>query len=170
MGFLELATERYSCRKFMNIPVAEKDITKILEAGRIAPTAKNNQPFRIFLFNSPESREKLKRITECHYESQTAFLICYDKNELWGRSYDGKTSGDVDCSIVATHMMLEAEDIGVGSTWVMYFDPDAAVRELDLPDNLVPSSILVMGYPAEDATPSPRHNQRRSLDELVTRL
>lgn len=64
-------------------------------------------------------------------------------------------------------MMLEAAEIGVGSTWVMMFDPAILKAEFDLPEDFEPVSILVMGYPAENATPSERHESRKSLEETV---
>ena len=94
-------------------------------------------------------------------------LICYNKNECWTRKYDGKTCGVADACIVTTHMMLEAEELGIGTTWVMHFDPEAMRCEFEIPDNIEPVALLVMGYPAEDAEPSPLHTEFRPMEELV---
>ncbi len=72
--------------------------------------------------------------------------------------------------MVATHMMLEAASIGVGSTWVMWFDADVTRKEFNLDDNLVPVVMLIMGYPAEDAVPSDNHDKRKNADDVVTVL
>ena len=64
--------------------------------------------------------------------------------------------------------MLGAWDIGVGSCWVMSFDPDAVIKEFNVPENLVPLAILVMGYPSEDSTPLDMHYKFRPLEEVVS--
>ncbi len=168
--FLTLAQERYSVRKFVNKPVAQQDIDRILRAGQLAPTGCNNQPQHVFVLQSEEAIAKMRKCTKCHFDAPLGMLVCYDINQSWKRRYDGADSGWVDASIVTTHMMLEAHEIGVGSCWVMYFIPEAVKTEFDLPDHLVPVALLVMGYPAEDAQINPLHEQTKPLEELVTRL
>ena len=128
MDFLKLAEERYSVRSFTDKGVTQEDLDKILKAGHVAPTACNIQPQRILVINSEEAIEKLKGCTKCHFNAPTALLVCYSKDACWKRKYDGANSGEIDASIVTTHMMLEAASIGVGTTWVMHFDP-TAMRE-----------------------------------------
>ena len=167
MDFLELAKNRYSVRKFDGRPVEPEVTGKILRAGHLAPTACNRQPQRVLVIESQEGRQKLKKCTGSHFDAPLALLACYDKTECWVREYDGKPSGDIDASIVADHMMLAAASLGVGSTWVMHFDPEAVRREFALPDTLEPVALLVMGYPAGDAKPSPMHETYRPEAELV---
>ena len=99
-----------------------------------------------------------------------AILICYDKNTSWKRSYDKKDHGDIDASIVCASMMFEAAELGLGTSWVCNFDPEAVKREFSLPGNIVPSSILPLGYPADDAKPAPLHEQRKPISDTVTVL
>ncbi len=168
MDFLSLAENRYSVRKFDPRPVEKEDMQRILRAGQVAPTACNNQPQRILALTEPESLQRLRRCTKCHFDAPAALLVCYDKTCCWTREYDGKTSGDIDASIVCTHMMLEAASLGVGTTWVMYFIPEAIREELSLPPELEPTALLVMGYPAEGAQPSPMHLKKNELSETVS--
>lgn len=165
---IELMRNRYSVRSFLPDPVADDVVEKIISAGLAAPTAHNNQPQKIIAVKSGEGLEKLRKCTECHYGAPLAFIVCYDSSLCWKRSYDGKTSGDVDASIVATHMMLEAEALGVGSTWVMYFIPEAAKTEFELPEGIEPAAILVMGTPSAGAKPAPAHFSNRNRDEIVS--
>lgn len=169
MDFLQLAKMRYSVRRFSDTPVPQKLAEQILQAGLVAPTAHNNQPQKIFVLDDAKNLAALARCTECSYGATLAYLICYDKTICWQRPYDGKLSGDIDASIVATHMMLEAASLGIGSTWVMFFIPEAVRTEFSLPDNLEPTAILVMGYAAQDAVPSPRHTEFRDAAETVVR-
>lgn len=168
MLFSELAEKRFSVRKFTSQPLPGDVIEKILRAGYVAPTGCNKQPQRILVINTPESIEKLRKCTACHFYAPAAMLICYNRDECWHRPYDGAPSGPMDASIVTTHMMLEAAELGVGTTWVMFFDPAAVRREFCVPDNIEPVAFLMMGYPAPDAQPFPGHTEFRPEEELVS--
>jgi nitroreductase len=97
-------------------------------------------------------------------------FMCFKARRRWKREFDGKTSGDIDASIVATHMMLQAWELGIGSTWIMHFIPEAVSEEFNLPENVIPVSILVMGYPAADAVPNVRHGINKNPKDTVTFL
>ncbi len=168
--FLSLAAARYSVRSFKTEPIAQEHIESILAAGHLAPTGCNNQPQRIFVIQSAQAMDKLRKCTKCHFGAPAAMLICYNKNECWVRRYDDQPSGWVDASIVTTHMMLQAAALGVGTTWVMHFDPFAVRREFALDDELIPAALLVMGYPAENAQPHALHDMFRPMDEVVSYL
>lgn len=167
MDFLEFAQSRYSVRKFKNKHLQQEIIDKIIAAGHIAPTGCNYQPQRILVINTDASVEKLKKCTKCHFDAPTAMFVCYNKDETWKRPYDGALSAPVDASIVTTHMMLAAHASGIGSCWVMHFDPVAMAKEFNIPNNYEPAALLVMGYPAEDAKPLDLHSKYRPLDEVV---
>lgn len=167
MDFMTLAKSRYSVRKFKPDAIEAGKVAAILEAGKVAPTAVNYQPQRLLVVQSEEGREKLKKVTPCHFDCPLAILVCYEENTAWHRPYDNKCSGDIDAAIVTTHLMLEAKALGVGSTWVMKFDPDAARQEFHIPEGWEPTAILVMGYPADDAEPSPRHETYVDESTLV---
>lgn len=168
--FLTLATERYSVRKFAEQAVEQETIRQIVRAGQLAPTACNNQPQKVFVLQTEEALNKMRKSTKCHFNAPLGMLICYDDTQSWKRKFDGADSGWVDASIVTTHMMLAAQDLGVGSTWVMYFEPETVREEFELPDHLIPVALLAMGYPAADAEPNPLHYQTKTAEELVTYL
>jgi len=168
MDFLKLAQERYSVRSFTEKAVTQEDLDKILKAGQAAPTACNLQPQRILVINSEDAIAKLKTCTKCHFNAPTALLVCYNKEVSWKRRYDGADSGAIDASIVTTHMMLEAASVGVGSTWVMVFDPEAMREKFAIPEELEPVALLVMGYPAEDAAPIAMHFESKELSDMVS--
>lgn len=166
MNFKELSEQRFSVRSFSERPVEQEKITAILRAGQAAPTACNKQPQRVLAIQSPESLEILKKCTRAHFGETLAIITCYDREDCWER-WDGKLSGEIDTSIVTTHMMLAAYELGIGSTWVMDFIPEAVEVEFGLPESWVPVSLLMMGYPAEDVRPSPMHGARKELKETV---
>lgn len=165
--FLALAKNRYSVRKFQPTPLDPHTLNAILEAGHIAPTGCNYQPYRVLVLNREDALQKLKSCTKCHFDAPCALLICCNKTECWTRKYDGEQSGTVDAAIVTTHMMLEAAARGVGSTWVMHFDPVAMRDTFRIPEELTPVALLTLGYPAPDAKPLPLHSEYRPMEELV---
>lgn len=167
MDFMKLAKDRYSVRKFENKHLEQHIIDKILECGHIAPTGCNFQPQRILVMNTDEAIEKLKGCTKCHFDAPTAMLVCYNREESWVRKYDGALSAPIDASIVCTHMMLMAHSLGVGTCWVMHFDPTAMRNAFNIPDNIEPVALLIMGYPHADAKPIEMHEKTRPLNEVV---
>lgn len=167
MDFLQQAKERYSVRKFEDKNVESDKIELILEAGRVAPTAANNQPQRVLVLNKDESLEKLKECTPYHFNAPLAMIICFDSNISWKHPKTKKDMGEVDAAIVTTHMMLEISYLGLGSTWVAYFDTDAVKSVFGLPENIEPVAILPIGYPSPDHSPHPMHYKRLEKSETV---
>ena len=167
MDFIDLAKERYSVRKFKKQEVPQNIIEKILAAGMAAPTGCNNQPQRIIVVKSREGLEKLYKCTRCHFEAPLIFIIGYNKEECWYRPYDGKGCGEIDASIVTTHMMLEAWELGIGSCWVMHYRPEELKKAFNLPDNVESTALLVMGYSDDAAAPGPGHTAGKKLEDLV---
>ena len=167
MEFVKLIEERYSVRSFQPEHLPREVLEKILAAGHLAPTGCNYQPQRILVLNTDESIEKLRGCTKCHFGAPTALLVCHNTAESWVRPYDGALSSPVDAVIVATHMLLAAHNEGVGSCWVMHFDPAAMRQTFAIPDGIEPAALLVMGWPAEDAKPLPLHFKTRPISETV---
>lgn len=168
MNFSELAKERYSVRKFSDKNVEKEKLDLILEAGRIAPTAVNYQPQRILVIENEDSLTKLKSCTPYSFNAPLALLVCYDSTVSWKRSHDNEDMGPIDASIVATHMMLQAQELGLGTTWVGHFIPDIMKETFELPAYLVPVVLLPLGYPSTDSVPHPKmHYSRYDIDHTV---
>ena len=170
MDFAKLAAERYSLRKFSDRPVEAEKLAAVLEAGRSAPTAHNFQPQRILVLQSPEALEKVDGCTGAHFHPPVMLVVAYDPAVSWKRETDGKDHGEIDAAIAATQMMLQAADLGLGTTYVGMFEPEklhAAFPELE---GLVPIALLPLGYPAEGAHPSRLHADRKPMEELVKYL
>lgn len=168
MGFLQLAQDRYSVRKYSTKKVEDEKIAKMLEAAKAAPTAANKQPQRIYVIKSDEAINKINKSTSCLYGAPLAFLVCYDNEISWKREkYDNKDHGEIDASIIVSSLMYEAEELGLGNVWVCHFDPESIINEFDLPSNIIPSSILTVGYAADESKPSPMHGARHSSEEIV---
>lgn len=171
MTFLELAKERYSVRSFKNQPIEDEKLNIILEAGKYAPTACNNQPQKIYVVKSEEGRKKLSTVCPCTFDAPLILVIGYDKTRDWkNKRMPGYGSGETDAAIVCTHMMLEAWEQGIGSCWVGWFNADDIASVLELPENIQVTALLPMGYPADDAKPMEIHEIYREKEEVVAVL
>lgn len=167
MSFIELAEKRYSVRSFSDKKIEQEKVDLILKAAQLAPTGCNNQPQKLLVIKGEEMLSKWHKCTKFNFNETLVILTCYDKSLCWTRPFDGKTCGVIDASIVTTHMMLEAADIGVGSTWIMYFDPELVSREFNISDDYEIVSALVMGYPSDDAKPAHLHGKTKPIEELM---
>ena len=170
MEFREVVKNRYSCKKFSGDKVAPEKIEAILEAGRVAPTAKNLQEQHVYVVQSEEMLAKIDALTPCRYNAPTVLVVAFDKNNVFTYPGEKRDSGVEDATIVATHMILAAEDEGVDSCWVNFFDPDKAAEALGLPENEEVLMLMDLGYAAEGAGPLPNHDYRKPLEETVTYL
>lgn len=166
--FLDLAVKRYSVRSFTDQKVPQEMIDKIIQAGRVAPTAVNNQPQKVYVLQSEDAIKKINSISPCIYGAPQVLLVCYDEDLSWiDRNNGNQASGVIDATIVLTHMMLECTDLGLGSCWVGMFDMNMCKTLFDLPSNIHPLALMPFGYPAEDSQPSKMHTTYRPLEETV---
>jgi len=164
---MECMRRRYSVRSYQNRPVEKEKILEILEAGRIAPTAANRQPFRIVVVQDPERVSQFR--TLCKFrEAPVVLIVCALPAEAWERTSDGFNAAITDTSIVCDHMMLAATDQGLGSLWMSSFDVKGVQREFSLPEGWEPTHLLCLGYAnGEAASPTRLSTARKPLEELV---
>ena len=167
--FLQLAKDRFSVRYYEKKPVEQEKIDAILDAARVAPTAKNLQPFHIYILQSKEVIAKINELSRCAYEAPVVFIVCYDKSKAWVSPFDpGDNSGIMDTSIVGTHMMMEAFEQGLGSCWVKFFDAREVAAAFEIPENHTPSFLLDVGYPANGAAPAKPHFEKREVKDFTS--
>ena len=170
MEFNEVVRNRYSCKKYSDRQVEPEKLTAILEAGRLAPTAKNLQEQHIYVLQSAEALAKIDEATPCRYGAPTVLVVAFDKNNVFTYPGEKRDSGVEDATIVATHLILAAADEGVDSCWINYFDPEKLANILGLPENEEVLMVMDLGYAAEGAGPLPNHSSRKPLSETVTYL
>jgi nitroreductase len=174
MNFMELSRARYSVRNYAATPVEAEKLNLILEAGRIAPTAANKQPQKIYVLQSEAALARMRAATRMMYNAPLALLVCYDDTQSWkatverfGEDYEG---GEVDAAIVATAMMMEATELGLGTLWARGFNAAAIAAAADLPDHIHPVCLLLLGYPADGDAPGKMHTMRKPPEETITTL
>jgi nitroreductase len=165
--FKEVIKKRYSCRKYSDREVETEKLAAVLEAGKLAPTAKNLQEQRIYVLQSDEALAKIDSVTPCRFGAPIVIAVAFDKNDVYTYPGGMKSSGDEDATIVATHMILAAADEGLGSCWLNRFDPQKTAELLGLPENEELVMLMDIGYAAEDAAPSRLHDDRKDISETV---
>ena len=170
MEFKEVGKNRYSCKKYSARKLEAAKLEAILEAGRLAPTAKNLQEQHVYVVQSEEILAKIDGVTPCRYGAPAVLVVAFDKNNVFTYPGGKRDSGVEDATIVATHMILAAADEGVDSCWINFFDPDKMAEAIGLPENEEILMLLDLGYAAEGAGPLPNHSSRKPLSETVSYL
>lgn len=168
MEFINIAKQRSSVRNYTEKKVETEKLEKILEAAHVAPTAANLQPVHLIAVQSEEGLAKIGKAANI-YGAPLAIIVCADHNKAWVRPFDNKQTGDIDASILTDHMMLQATELGLGSVWVCFFKPDVLSKEFNLPANLEPINILVIGYSNEENADTNRFDSNRiPMNQLVS--
>lgn len=170
MEFTDVIEKRYSCKNYSAWKVEDEKLTAILNAGRVAPTAKNFQEQRIYVVRSEEGLAKIDAATPCRYGAPVCLVVAYDRSNMFTYPGGKHTSGAEDAAIVATHMLLAAANAGVDSCWINFFDPEKLAAELGLPENEEVLMLMDLGYAAEGAGPLANHGLRKPLEETVAYL
>ena len=167
MDFLKLANSRYSVRKYKSIQVEEEKLLKVLEAGRVAPSAVNFQPWHFIVVDDKNILDELYSAYNRSWikEAPVIIVACSNHSKSWKRGTDGKDSADIDISIAVDHMTLQATELGLGTCWVCNFDVKKCSNLLNIPDHIEPVVLLPLGYPVSEVPAK----KRKSLNEIVHR-
>ena len=170
MEFNNVIQNRYSCRAFAARAVEQEKVDRILEAGRIAPTAVNKQPVHVWAVSNPDTLEAIKGVTRSNYGAPLLLVVGYRPADAWVRRYDGKNGAEVDASIIATYLMLAAENEGLATLWVGSFDPALLKDILPGTDDYELVAMINVGYPSAESQPSAMHEARIPIGEFVTKI
>jgi len=166
MKFIELAEKRKSIRSYKSDPVPEELLNEVLQAGNLAPTAKNLQPFHFIVVRDSAKLDELADAYPAPFlrEAPVVIVICTEPSKGWTRDrHDGKNYCEVDAAIAIDHMTLAATDLGLGTCWIAAFDPAKVIESMGLPEGIEPIALLPLGYPNEAG----REKTRKPLEELV---
>lgn len=172
MEFYDLIHVRESIRDYdPHNPVSKDILERILDAGHMAPSACNNQPWKILVI---ESAEMLEKVRACYHskwfkDAPQILIVVGAKDKAWIRRDDGYNSIETDMAIAMTHLILAAENEGVGTCWVEAYNPKILRDALELDDNQVVFGITPLGYPGKGFSKRGNKN-RKSLAEIVEYL
>ena len=169
MEYTELIQTRESVRNYdPNRTIPLNILEKILDAGRLAPSACNYQPWKFLVISSSAMLEKVRACYQRDWFKDAPYILVILglKNHAWNRSYDGYNSIETDIAIAMTHIILAAENEGVGACWVAAYNP-ALLKEAIKPgeDQLI-FGITPLGYPNPGFQKS-LNKKRKSLKEIV---
>lgn len=178
MNVSDAIAQRYSCRAYRADPVSDEMIATILEAGRLAPSACNKQPWRFAVVTDDEARSKivdtafLKGIPmRWALDAPVFFVLGMVRSTITHKIAPQISGVDypwVDIGITGEHMALQATELGLGTCWIGWIRPKKVARIVGWPRTVQPVAIITCGYPAED-TDHPRRS-RLDLDEITTRI
>ncbi len=169
MDLHELILERESIRSYnINRKIPEDILKRILEAGRLAPSAGNRQPWEFLLVSSEEMLEKIRACyTPAWFQNAPHILIVKGyKDKAWTRADDGYNALETDLTIAMDHMILAAEYENVGTCWIEAFTPDILRKALGLKDNEEIFAITPLGYPM-DGFQKKANKKRKPFEEVV---
>lgn len=164
MSVESVIRDRYSVRKFKKSPIEPEKLEKLLDVARLAPTAANRQPNKVYVVQTPEALEKLARAAKI-FDCPLALIFCTDEAAVWTRG-DGAATTDIDASILTDETMLLATELGLGTCWICAFQPEIIRAEFGMPAGLKPVNILAIGY-SDQPAPADRLEKRKPLGELL---
>ena len=162
MDLYEAIQKRYSVRAYEDRPVEEEKLKRILNAGRMAPSARNRQEWRFVVVRDPERRKAIAEAAEQPFLSQAGAILAAVSTDPHTMSC-GIPAGPVDCAIALDHMSLAAVAEGLGSCWIGHFDQDACRKILGVQAPMEIVELMPIGYPAA----APHEKKRKAFEEVV---
>jgi nitroreductase len=169
MEFNDLIRIRESVRNYdPDRRVPNAILEKILDTGRLAPSACNYQPWKFIVISSSAMLEKVKACYDREWFKDAPHLLVAVglKDQAWNRVYDGYNSVETDVAIAMTHILLAAENEGVGACWIAAYNPKILREALNLEENQLLFGITPLGYPGAGYKKAMIKN-RKPLDEIV---
>ncbi|MGQ9630010.1 MAG: nitroreductase family protein [bacterium] len=151
MNVHEVIRRRRSIRKYKSREVEREKLDRVLEAGRLSPSAANRQPWHFIVVTDPKVRESLRAAynRDWFVGAPAIIVACADPKGAWVRA-DGQEYWGVDVAIALQSMVLAATEEGLGTCWIAAFDEKAAVEALKIPPGIRVVAMTPLGYPDEE--------------------
>jgi nitroreductase len=176
MNFTELVQKRQSMRKYSSKPVSRKLIDQCIEAARLAPSSRNSQPWSFIVIDDPDMIQKLAKNAFRGIYANTSFagkatvliVIITEKADYItriGTQIRNVKYSLIDIGIACEHLILQAEELGLGTCWLGWFDAKQVKKVLNLSRSTQIDILISLGYP-EKIYPSPKPKKRKDLDTI----
>jgi len=165
MEILEAIRKRYSCRKYEPKPLEPEKLNTVLEAARLAPSAKNLQDWRFVVSTEPDIKSRLAQAAnnQTFIADAGAIITGCSISDYTMRC--GQNVAPIDLAIAMEHIALQATSLGLATCWIGSFYPEKVRDVLNIPSNIEVVELMALGYPAD----SPKPHKRVPLDEIVSR-
>ncbi|MBN1796208.1 MAG: nitroreductase family protein [Sedimentisphaerales bacterium] len=164
MEVIEAIKNRYSCRDYKDIPVEKEKLEQIMEAARLAPSARNKQSWRFVVVTKKAVKEKIvEAANNQNFLGKAAAIIAgcsISKDSM----RCGQRVAPIDLAIAMDHISLRATELGLATCWIGSFYPDKVRPILSIPDDIEIVELMAIGYPAD----KPRQTERLDMDEIVS--
>ncbi|UCG30915.1 MAG: nitroreductase family protein [candidate division WOR-3 bacterium] len=167
MELYDVIKKRKSVRKYKTDPIPDDVLNRILDAGRMAPSAKNIQPWHFVVIREPGMKKKVAEACRNQFFIADAGAIicgCAFEKIAWGRMGNYMAAWPHDLSIALDHMILAATNEGLGTCWIGAFDEKMVKDVLGIPDDVRVVALTPVGYPAEEA----KDRGRLELKDIVS--
>jgi nitroreductase len=166
MSVLRIMKERRSVRRYKPEPIPEEVLLRVLEAARFSPSGKNLQPWKFIIVKDNKVKKRLAEASlEQSFIAEAPIVVvaCGFPDECYSRMGNYMKSWPVDVAIAVEHLILQAQEEGLGTCWIGAFEEKEVKLILQIPDNVRVLALTPLGYPDE----IPLSRGRKSLDEIV---
>lgn len=166
--YIETVKERYSCRNYSSNAVSQADLDYILECVRLAPSACNRQPWKIYAVSNEKAKAAVCRAYPAEWpaEAPYMFVFCGVTDTNWKRA-DGTDYLMADITIAADHFISAATEKGLGTCWIAAFNEAQVVEALNLPPNEKPIFLVPLGYAADDRKPVKKRKEIKDICSFI---
>ncbi len=163
MTVQEAIRKRYSCRAYQDKPVEKQKLDQLLEAARLAPSAKNTQDWRFVVVTNKEIKSKVAQTTNrpLVFEKAGAIITACSNSDEVMRC--GQAIGPIDVAIALEHIALQATELGLGTCWIGSFETEKVRSILGIPADINIIELMTVGYPAD----GPKKPNREPIEKIV---
>ena len=164
MDIYDLIRLRKSVRSYLSKEIEEDKLARVLEAGRLAPSAGNRQEWRFVIVKDENTRRKVADASNHAFIAEAPVIIACCAETDGHLMPCGLPSFSIDVAIAIDHITLAAAAEGLGTCWIGGFNAEKAKAALNIPDGVEVVELLPIGYPVD---PSEVDKKRKTIDEIV---
>ena len=163
MTVLEAIKNRYSCRNYLDKSIEKEKLNQVLEAARLAPSAKNLQDWRFVIVTDKEPKRKLVEAAnnQTFLEKAGVIIIACTNSDYVMRC--GQPAGIIDVAIALEHICLQATALGLATCWIGAFYPEKVKPIVGIPADITIVELMAIGYPAD----KPRTSGREPVEKIA---
>lgn len=167
MSILDIIRQRRSIRRYKSDPIPDETLLSVLEAARLAPSGKNSQPWKFIVVKDQKMKENLAVASRGQRFIAVAPVIivaCGYPDRSYARQGNYMKSWSIDISCALDHLMLKAQEEGLGTCWIGAFEEKEVKPLLGIPDDVRVLALTPLGFPDEE----PKDRGRKPLEEIIS--